>query len=87
MLTDEWCTAALVHGNLAWPCFNFYTDVFNIVEFVKEYFKDSGGLLFLIDLLTSVDNCEVQERTLFCLGCAIERNGKSQSLTDVHVSV
>lgn len=28
-----------------------------------------------MDLLTSEENCEVQERALFCLGCAIERNG------------
>jgi hypothetical protein len=46
-------------------------------DFVKEYFKDIGGLTFLVDLLTSVENPEVQERTFFCLGCAIERNGES----------
>ncbi|XP_078335986.1 telomere repeats-binding bouquet formation protein 1-like isoform X3 [Crassostrea virginica] len=62
------------------------SNILSSYEFVQEYFKDSGGLLFLIDLLTSVDNCEVQERTLFCLGCAIERNVFCQkSLTSINI--
>ncbi|XP_062580734.1 telomere repeats-binding bouquet formation protein 1-like, partial [Saccostrea cucullata] len=50
------------------------SSIFSTYDFVKEYFKDIGGLTFLIDLLTSIENHEVQERAFFCLGCAIERN-------------
>lgn len=37
-----------------------------------------------MDLLTSVENCEVQERAFFCLGCAIERNGNWENTEHIY---
>lgn len=47
-----------------------------LVDAAKNHFRESGGLGYVLSMLTSKDDDEVKVTILYTLGCATERNGK-----------
>ena len=47
-----------------------------ITDEAKDIFRDTGGLQSVLDTVTSTRYGEVTEAGLYCLGSAVERNGR-----------
>ena len=50
--------------------------VLSITDEAKDIFRDMGGIQSVWDTITSTRHGEVTEAGLYCLGSAVERNGK-----------
>ena len=50
--------------------------IFYFTDEAKDIFRDTGGLQSVLDTVTSTRYGEVTEAGLYCLGSAVERNGK-----------
>ena len=46
---------------------------------MKDLLREDGGLTYLFDLLSSSRVEQIRNATMFCIGCALERNGITQS--------
>lgn len=46
---------------------------------MKDLLREDGGLTYLFDLLSSSRVEQIRNATMFCIGCALERNGITKS--------
>ena len=49
---------------------------FVVPEEAQEFFRECGGINFVLNLLTSTQDSRVKIASLYMLGCACEKNGE-----------
>ena len=57
------------------PLFDLY-----FTEYAKTHLRESEGLTLLLELLTSTTCQDIKEALMFCLGCAVDKNGNIRFL-------
>ena len=68
-----------VHGSVSTKQFvhiDIHIQQSVITDEAKDIFRDTGGLQSVLDTVTSTRYGEVTEAGLYCLGSAVERNGR-----------